>query len=248
MKETVSLSGRHSVCRPATLSSSPTAACRSLQSVIEERDRSPRYSPDVILSAARSGHFVPPTRTERFVAMGLSTGGVETLEAVLPYLPEHGPAMVIVLHMPESAGDFLVRHINKHCKIEVRKACHGDQLRRGVAFLAPGEKHMLVRAHGNRYFVELRDGPLVSLHRPSIDVLFRSVSYAGDNALGLIMTGLGDDGVLGLKEMRDCGAHTVAQDQVSCVAASMPRAAVQQGAAKETASLARITELISRFH
>lgn len=220
--------------------------CSSLQ-IMQERRNSPRNTADVILPAAVPGANRGFTGRERFVAMGLSTGGLEALEAVLPYLAPTAPAMLIVQHMPEKVADYFIRHLDKHCEIEVRKACHGDKLRKGQALIAPCNKHMLLRQLSGFYSVELRDGPLVALHRPAIDVLFRSVAYAGSSALGFIMTGLGDDGVAGLKEMRDCGARTIAQDLSICVAPSMPRHALECGAAVETASLSKITELINQW-
>ena len=190
-----------------------------------------KLSADVILSAA-NGHAMPHT-TERIVAIGTSTGGTQALEAVLTALPRVCPGIVIVQHMPEKFTAAFAERLNSISQIEVREARHNDRVLPGLALIAPGGKHMLLTRSGAYYHVQVVDGPLVNRHRPSVDVLFRSVAkFAGKNASGIIMTGMGDDGARGLKEMLDAGAATVAQDEASCVVFGMPKEAIKLGAAK----------------
>jgi two-component system chemotaxis response regulator CheB len=179
--------------------------------------------------------------TERVVALGTSTGGTQALEVVLTGLPRVTPGIVIVQHMPEKFTAEFANRLNGICQIEVREAQNNDRVVPGRALIAPGGKHMLLRRTGAQYYVEVMDGPLVNRHRPSVDVLFRSVAKcAGANALGVIMTGMGDDGAAGLLEMRQAGARTVAQDEESCVVYGMPKEAVKRGAVERTVSLAAI--------
>jgi len=190
-----------------------------------------KLNADVILSAAGS-HAMAQT-TERIVAIGTSTGGTQALEAVLTALPRVSPGMVIVQHMPEKFTASFAARLNTLCEIEVREAKNNDRVIPGLALIAPGGKHMMLKRSGAYYHVEVIDGPLVNRHRPSVDVLFRSVAkFAGKNATGIIMTGMGDDGARGLKEMLDAGAATVAQDEASCVVFGMPKEAIKLGAAK----------------
>lgn len=178
------------------------------------------------------------------IAIGTSTGGTQALEAVLKTLPPEVPGIVIVQHMPEKFTTTFAERLNSLCRIEVREA-NGDRLKPGLALLAPGGKHMLLMRSGSSYAVEVVDGPPVSRHRPSVDVLFRSVAQsAGPNATGIIMTGMGDDGAVGLREMFDAGAHTVAQDENSCVVFGMPKVAVELGGVKVVLPLGRIHEAI----
>ncbi len=168
--------------------------------------------------------------TERVVVMGASTGGTEALKAVLEKMPADAPGIVIVQHMPENFTRSFAERLDGLCKIRVKEAADGDSVVRGQALIAPGNKHTLLKRSGARYFVEVRDGPLVTRHRPSVDVLFRSAArYAGKNAIGVIMTGMGDDGARGMKELHDTGAYTIAQDEQSCVVFGMPAVAIEQG-------------------
>ena len=183
--------------------------------------------------------------TEMLVAIGTSTGGTQALEAVLTRLPRVCPGLVIVQHMPERFTAAFAERLNRLCQIEVREACHGDRVIPGRALIAPGGRHMLLTRSGAQYQVEIRDGPPVSRHRPSVDVLFRSVARtAGGNALGIIMTGMGDDGARGLKEMREAGAHTLGQDEDSCVVYGMPKEALKQGAVERVLPLGEIPAAI----
>jgi len=184
---------------------------------------------------------------ERIVAIGASTGGTQALEAVLKRLPRGCPGLVIVQHMPERFTAAFAQRLDSICAIEVREAVDRDRVAPGRALIAPGGKHMWVHASGGAYYVEVRDGPLVNRHRPSVDVLFRSVAQcAGCNAVGIIMTGMGDDGARGLKELRDAGAHTVAQDEATCVVFGMPREAIRLGAARRVLPLPDIPGQILR--
>ena len=187
----------------------------------------PKLNADAILPAA--SHAMAQT-TERIVAIGTSTGGTQALEAVLTALPRVSPGIVIVQHMPEKFTASFAARLNGLCQIEVREAQNGDRVMPGRALIAPGGRHMLLKRNGAQYHVEVVDGPVVNRHRPSVDVLFRSVAkFAGRNALGVIMTGMGDDGARGLKEMHDAGATTVAQDEATCVVYGMPKEAVKLG-------------------
>ena len=195
---------------------------------------------DVIMPAA-DRHSAMLQTTERVVALGTSTGGTQALELVLTSLPRVTPGMVIVQHMPEKFTAEFAKRLNGLCQIEVKEAQNNDRVVPGRALLAPGGKHMLLRRTGAQYYVEVMDGPLVNRHRPSVDVLFRSVAKcAGANALGVIMTGMGDDGAAGLLEMRNVGAHTVAQDEESCVVFGMPKEAIKRGGVEKTVALSLI--------
>jgi len=153
-------------------------------------------------------------------------------------LPRTAPGIVIVQHMPEEFTASFAKRLNEICEIEVREACDGDRLRPGLALIAPGGRHMLLKRQAAHYQVVVRDGPLVNRHRPSVDVLFRSVAQnAGAHALGIIMTGMGDDGARGLKLLREAGARTLAQDEASCVVYGMPKEAVKLGAVQESGSI-----------
>lgn len=204
---------------------------------------SKKLTADAILSAPNSSAMVKTT--EHIIAIGTSTGGTQALEYILPKLPRTCPGIAIVQHMPEHYTKAFAARLNSISQIEVREACNGDVLHPGLALIAPGGKHMLIKRSGAKYHTEIIDGPLVSRHRPSVDVLFRSVAtYAGANAIGVIMTGMGDDGARGLKELFDAGAKTIAQDEDTCVVFGMPKEAIKLGGAKEVVSLDEIIERI----
>jgi len=205
----------------------------------------PKLSADAILPKA--DHAMKQT-TERIVAIGTSTGGTQALEAVLTVLPRTCPGIVIVQHMPEKFTASFASRLNGLSQIEVREAKNNDRVMPGLALIAPGGRHMTIKRSGAQYYVEVVDGPLVNRHRPSVDVLFRSTAKcAGKNAMGIIMTGMGDDGARGLKEMHDAGAQTLAQDEASCVVYGMPKEAVRLGATDRSLSLASIPAEIVRF-
>ncbi len=206
---------------------------------------SPRLTADAVLPP-RPG---PPSRatSDRIVAIGASTGGTEALTVLLQAMPHDAPGIVVVQHMPEGFTAAFAARLDGLCALDVKEASDGDRVRPGLALVAPGNRHALVRRRGDGYEIELSDGPLVSRHRPSVDVLFRSVAQAaGGGAIGLLMTGMGDDGARGLLEMKEAGAATLAQDEASCVVFGMPREAIARGAVDEVVGLDRLPAAILR--
>ena len=186
--------------------------------------------------------------TDKLVAIGTSTGGTQALEVVLMQLNRTAPGIVVVQHMPEKFTAAFADRLNKICQLEVLEAKNGDRVIPGRALIAPGGKHMQVKRSGAQYHVEVIDGPPVNRHRPSVDVLFRSVAKcAGRNALGIIMTGMGDDGALGIRDMHDAGAETIAQDEKTCVVYGMPKEAVKLGAIDKIVPLTNIAGLIDTY-
>jgi two-component system chemotaxis response regulator CheB len=178
---------------------------------------------------------------DRVVAIGASTGGTEALTEILTSLPPDAPGIVVVQHMPAVFTAAFAQRLNRLSQVEVKEASHKDPDQPGLALIAPGNQHMSLRRCGGRLFVEIDDGPLVSRHRPSVDVLFRSVAQtAGPDALGIILTGMGSDGAQGLLQMREAGAETVAQDESSCVVFGMPKEAIARGAVEVILPLSRI--------
>ena len=203
-----------------------------------------KNSADVMLKAPTRGNAMSQT-TEHVVALGTSTGGTQALQTVLAALPSVTPGIVIVQHMPPQFTAAFAARLDSLCEIDVREAKDNDRVVPGRALIAPGGKHMMLKRSGAQYYVEVKDGPLVNRHCPSVDVLFRSVAKcAGRNALGVIMTGMGDDGARGLKEMRDAGSHTVAQDEATCVVFGMPKEAIRLEAAVRVVPLEAIPNLI----
>ena len=207
----------------------------------------PKLNADAVI--APSTHAMSKT-TEHIVAIGTSTGGTQALEAILRPLPHTAPGIVIVQHMPEKFTASFAERLNGLCQINVKEARQNDRVLPGTALIAPGGKHMMLKRSGAYYHVDIIDGPLVNRHRPSVDVLFRSVAkYAGKNALGIIMTGMGDDGAKGLLEMRGVGSPTVAQDEKSCVVFGMPKEAIALGAAEKILPLNQLpTEIMHYAH
>ncbi|QID16808.1 chemotaxis response regulator protein-glutamate methylesterase [Nitrogeniibacter mangrovi] len=209
----------------------------------------PRLNADAVLAARTAARSAMHETTDRVVAIGTSTGGTQALEAVLSRLPAVSPGMVVVQHMPEKFTALFAQRLDTVCAVEVREAVSGDRVMPGRVLIAPGGRHMLLRRSGAQYRVEVVDGPLVNRHRPSVDVLFRSVAQvAGRNALGIIMTGMGDDGARGLKEMHEAGARTIAEAESSCVVFGMPKEAIRLGAADKVLPLERIGAEIVAFH
>jgi two-component system chemotaxis response regulator CheB len=207
---------------------------------------SPKLDADVILAKAHPGNFSLRT-TEKVVLVGASTGGTEALLTFLAALPLDCPAIAVVQHMPEHFTAAFAKRLDGVCRINVKEAQDNDTLLRGQALIAPGSRHMLLKRSGTRYHVEVKDGPLVSRHRPSVDVLFRSgARYAGKNAVGVIMTGMGDDGAKGMREMFDAGAYTIAQDEASCVVFGMPAEAIKHGGVHKVMPLTAIANEIVR--
>jgi two-component system chemotaxis response regulator CheB len=187
--------------------------------------------------------------TDRILAIGASTGGTEAVKAILQNMPPDSPAVVVVIHMPEFFTARYAERLNQICQIEVREAQDGDALHAGVALIARGNSHLLVRRSGAHYYAQVRNGPEVQRQRPSVEVLFQSVaSAAGANALGVILTGMGRDGAEGLLAMRRAGAHTVAQDEASCVVFGMPKEAIELGAAEKVLPLSRMAQECIHWH
>lgn len=183
--------------------------------------------------------------THKIVAIGASTGGTEAIKDVLVQMPPNAPGIVIVQHMPQMFTKSFADRLNSLCSIEVREAKDGDSVIPGLALIAPGNYHMELRRNGARYLVTTNQEPPVRRHRPSVEVLFESVAkYAGSNSIGVIMTGMGDDGAAGLLRLKEAGAETIAQDEESCVVFGMPKEAIKLGAAKEIVSLHKITNSI----
>ena len=183
--------------------------------------------------------------TDRVIVIGTSTGGTQALEYLFTQLPRTAPAIVVVQHMPEHFTAAFAKRLNGICQVNVKEAEHNDRALPGVILIAPGGKHMLLQRSGAQYRVDIKDGPLVSRHRPSVDVLFRSSAQAaGANAVGIILTGMGDDGAHGMKEMHDAGALTIAQDEASCVVYGMPKEAVKSGGVDASLPLSAIPQLI----
>jgi two-component system, chemotaxis family, protein-glutamate methylesterase/glutaminase len=185
----------------------------------------PKLTADAVLGPATCAMA---KTTEKVVMIGASTGGTEALKTLLEALPSDTPGIVIVQHMPELFTRAFASRLDGLCAITVKEAESGDTVLRGRALIAPGNHHLLLQRSGARYYIEVREGPLVCRHRPSVDVLFRSAArYAGPNAVGVILTGMGDDGARGMLEMKQAGAKTIAQDEATCVVFGMPKEAIR---------------------
>ncbi|HYU16588.1 MAG TPA: chemotaxis response regulator protein-glutamate methylesterase [Candidatus Acidoferrum sp.] len=183
--------------------------------------------------------------THKVIAIGSSTGGTEALRDVLTGLPADSPGVVIVQHMPQAFTRAFAGRLDGLCQIRVTEAEDGDRVLPGHALIAPGGRHLKVRRDGATYSVQVFDGSPVNRHRPSVDVLFHSCAiHLGGNAIGVILTGMGSDGARGLLEMRQAGAHTIAQDEASCVVFGMPREAIERGAAVDVMSLQDIASAL----
>jgi two-component system chemotaxis response regulator CheB len=218
-----------------------------LKSVGSDHKPDKKLTADVIMPA-RPLNAAPLPKTEPIVGLGASTGGTEALARVLSDLEVNCPPIAIVQHMPEKFTAAFAQRLNGISKIEVREAKDGDEMEPGLALIAPGHAHLVVQHRRGRYSVSVVEGPRVTRHRPSVDVLFRSLSIAaGANAMGVIMTGMGDDGASGLLEMKQAGARTVAQDERSCVVYGMPREAYERGAVDKVVSLDQISGQVMQF-
>jgi two-component system chemotaxis response regulator CheB len=214
------------------------AAGARLRTLMPSHTVEPKLTADAILSPAT--HAMAET-TEKVVVIGASTGGTEALKTLLETLPADTPGIVIVQHMPELFTRAFANRLDGLCAITVKEAESNDTVIRGRALIAPGNHHLLLKRSGARYYVEIKDGPLVCRHRPSVDVLFRSAArYAGQNAVGVILTGMGDDGARGMLEMKQAGAMTIAQDEASCVVFGMPKEAIKHGAVHKVLPLQAI--------
>jgi two-component system chemotaxis response regulator CheB len=196
--------------------------------LVETLIPSKKLTADAVLSKANSKAMIQTT--EKVVVVGASTGGTEALRVFLEQLPVDAPGTVIVQHMPENFTTAFAKRLNSICKVTVKEAADNDSVVPGRVLVAPGNKHILLKRSGARYFVQVKDGPLVSRHRPSVDVLFRSASrYGGKNVIGVILTGMGDDGAKGMLEMKEQGALTIAQNEATCVVFGMPNEAIKLG-------------------
>ena len=201
----------------------------------------PKLSADVVMHRPENRSMV--RTTEQVIAVGASTGGTEAIRTFLQDMPYDCPGIVIVQHMPEMFTKQFAKRLDGICAITVKEAEDNDTVLPGHALIAPGNKHMVLKRSGARYFVQTVDAPLVNRHRPSVDVLFRSVAtYAGKNAIGVLLTGMGDDGARGLLEMKEAGAHTIIQDEESCVVFGMPKEALKLNAQCEILPLTHIAK------
>jgi two-component system, chemotaxis family, protein-glutamate methylesterase/glutaminase len=208
---------------------------------VEPAKVQPKLTADAVLPKGSAPLHIDTT--EKVVVIGASTGGTEALRDLIEHLPVDAPGIAIVQHMPEHFTAAFARRLDMLSKVSVKEAENNDSVLRGQILIAPGNKHMLLKRSGARYYVEVKEGPLVSRHRPSVDVLFRSAArYAGKNAIGVIMTGMGDDGARGMAEMHEAGAYTIAQDEKSCVVFGMPNEAIKRGGVSEILALERIAE------
>lgn len=210
-------------------------------------DVPPKYTADAVIPHTVSKSMIKTT--EKVLVVGASTGGTEALRTFLEALPLDAIGIVVVQHMPEIFTKSFAERLNEICRITVKEAENGDTVLRGRALIAPGNKHTLLKRSGARYYAEVKEGPLVNRHRPSVDVLFRSTArYAGANAVGIIMTGMGDDGARGLLEMKQAGGYTIAQDEKSSVVYGMPHEAVKLGGVEKVLPLDQMAGFVRRFH
>ena len=198
-----------------------------------------KLSADAVLPSLKTRAMAETT--DKVVLIGASTGGTEALQKYLLKMPLDAPGTVIVQHMPEMFTAAFARRLNQVCQMEVKEAKDRDAVLRGRALIAPGNKHLMLKRSGAKYYVQIKDGPLVSRHRPSVDVLFRSgARYSGRNTVAVIMTGMGDDGAKGMQELHNTGAHCIAQDEKSCVVFGMPQEAIKLNAVDDVLSLDKI--------
>ncbi len=223
-----------------------SAARARIQKNRVARVTSPKLTADAVLPKPVATAWIQTT--EKVVVVGASTGGTEALREFLEAMPLDAPGIVIVQHMPEEFTARFAQRLDKTCRITVKEAASNDSVIRGQALIAPGNRHLLLKRSGARYFVDVREGPLVSRHRPSVDVLFRSAArYGGRNVIGVIMTGMGDDGAKGMAEMKQAGAWNIAQDEASCVVFGMPAEAIKTGAVDRVMALSAIAPEVVRL-
>lgn len=239
------------VCKPGSAYSTQNISREIIQAV--RAASIANFDNDVDVNNKKSDNHqkidIPQARlkqtTKKLIALGSSTGGTRALEVVLPALPPNVPGMVIVQHMPPVFTKNFADRLNTVCNVSVKEAEDGDWIRPGQVLIAPGNHHMLVKKKGAKYYTQIKQGPPVHHHRPSVDVLFNSVAKAaGINATGVILTGMGSDGARGLLTMKKEGAHTIGQDEHSCVVYGMPKVAHEVGAVSETLPLSKIAEAI----
>ena len=207
----------------------------------------PKLSADAVIAKPKPDAVLQTT--EKVVVVGASTGGTEALKIFLEALPADCPGIVIVQHMPEGFTAAFSKRLDGLCQVSVKEAANNDTVLPGHVLIAPGNRHLMLKRSGARYYVEIKDGPLVSRNRPSVDVLFRSAArYAGRNAIGVIMTGMGDDGAKGMREMKQSGAYTIAQDEKSCIVFGMPAEAIKLGGVDKVLTLGAISrEIMTKY-
>lgn len=235
------------ICKPGSAYSTPDISRNLVHAIraaassrIVPRQNNADTTPAMVLAES-----LLADTTHKVIAIGASTGGTKALETVLMGMPANSPGIVIVQHMPEHFTATFAERLNRLCQVEVREAKENDHVVPGVALIAPGNHHMLLRRSGGSYLVKIKDGPAVHYQRPSVDVLFQSVArYAGRNAVGAILTGMGADGARGMREMWESGAYTMAQDEESCVVFGMPREAIRLGGVDEVVPLSRMSQAI----
>ncbi len=221
------------------------ASVAKIRRIAKNREVQPKLTADSVI--ARPGKSAMLKTTEKIVAVGASTGGTEALRVFLQGMPLDAPGIVIVQHMPENFTAAFAKRLDGICRISVKEAADGDTVIRGRALIAPGNHHLLLRRSGARYYVEVKDGPLVCRHRPSVDVLFRSAArFAGKNVVGVIMTGMGDDGARGMAEMKEAGAFNIAQDENTSVVFGMPKEAIKRGGVDKVMPLEKISGEVVR--
>lgn len=218
------------------------ATAKLKKAVAPALDITPRYGIDDVLEAKRT---VPVWEGEKVLVIGASTGGTVAIEQILNKLPKDAPPTLIVQHMPPVFTKSFAQRVNGLTEMEVSEAVDNDRLKQGTALIAPGGKHMILNRGARGYYVTIKDGPPVNRHKPSVDVLFRSAANTlGKNAIGVILTGMGDDGARGLKEMRNTGAFTIAQDEDSCVVFGMPKVAIEMGGVEKVLPLSAIAKFV----
>lgn len=221
------------------------AAIAKIRKITSHKQVAPKLTADAVLPKPKNKAMLKTT--EKVVAVGASTGGTEALRVLFEALPPDAPGMVVVQHMPENFTRAFAQRLDGICQVSIKEAANNDTVLRGQVLIAPGNHHMLLKRSGARYYVEVKFGPLVSRHRPSVDVLFRSAArYAGKNAIGVIMTGMGDDGAKGLLEMKQAGAYTMAQDEASSIVFGMPHEAIKLNAVDKVLALPAIAGAVLR--
>lgn len=228
------------VARFRSISASGLGKARN-QEIARPVETNAKLSADEVLPPPNPTSVANIPTTDKIIALGASTGGTNAIRDFLEPLPKDCPGIVMVQHMPEHFTESFANRLNDAVAIEVRQAKSGDEVRPGLALLAPGSHHLVIKRSGVRYTVEVLEGPLVSRHRPSVDVLFRSVARAaGKNAVGVILTGMGDDGATGMLEMKQCGGYNFAQDKDTCVVFGMPNEAIKKGGVDQTLPLPKM--------
>ncbi len=239
------------------LEESKVRICDAVKAAAQARVRSlgkqtlsaaPKLTADVVLAKTSTKSQAMIQTTEKVVVVGASTGGTEALRIFLEDFPADAPGIVIVQHMPEQFTASFAKRLNEFCRMTIKEAVDNDTVVRGRVLIAPGNRHALLKRSGARYFVNIKEGPLVSRHRPSVDVLFRSAArYAGKNCIGVIMTGMGDDGARGMMEMKEAGAFNIAQDEETSVVYGMPNEAIKHGGVDKVTPLQSIAREVLRL-